>query len=292
MEYIFGLGDGRRVLVYDDGNNLNLNLIGNRIGMRGNIIERDYLSQLSAYCDGRILYIVYFSILGQLIFKSVDFSGVRDNKIVLFDDRENRWNIGNLRLIYGKNEIYVFYQVINPASQKYEVRYIKPDGDRKSNVLFSQDNKFYVEQMYVEGKNTPICEFDFGETQHIVVVLDSNNCVSGDLKEEKRRYEANKCKMEEENKMLKNEIEDYRSQIKICEEKIQKNALFYENELDKMKSENEIKVENIRKTLENQYKQAEEKYVSQYNELSSLVKDIQEEGKRWRELYYKSIKKK
>ena len=72
-------------------------------------------------------------------------------------------------------------------------------------------------------------------------------------------------------KKLREEQEKYRMEIK-------KNTEMLEN--------------NYSKKLDERLHNVEEHYKKQYEELSEMTREIQEEGKKWRELYYKSVKKK
>ena len=70
-------------------------------------------------------------------------------------------------------------------------------------------------------------------------------------------------------------------------EEIEKNKKIIDEEKQSLHKAQEV-YDNM---LQSEMSRMEEQYKKQYDELAKLTKEIQEEGKRWRELYYKNVKK-
>ena len=144
-----------------------------------------------------------------------------------------------------------------------EIRYIFPEDNKKIKVLLA-DKSNVEKYVFFEGKEGLFLCCDLKEnkdSRYFFLKREGNSDI--DIKEH-----------------IFLEKEDF---------------IALRNDMKKEKENYEIKIQKLEKDYENRLKAdlnyVEQNYKKQYEELEKFTKDIQNEGKKWRELYYKSVKK-
>ncbi|MDE6024194.1 MAG: hypothetical protein K2G45_01940 [Lachnospiraceae bacterium] len=258
MERIFTSQNGRRIVVCDEGNNINIILFINQRDIRWSILRRDYGSELCACMSDDNICLAYLNTANDLIWDVVG----GENRIILLSDIGNVKNIRNIRLEKINDRIILIYQTDNPVSKVQELVYTFPETERKSRLLISGEKSIEDYILYYNGENYILrCKYkDEPVLKTYMLKVDNSGVIIPE--------EYIICKSED--------IDELKKMCKLKEEEFDKAS-------DRLREEFE---ENLKK----QAGDIEKKYRAQYDELAKLTKDIQEEGKKWRQLYYKSIK--
>ena len=276
MEYIHALADGRKAVIYDEGNNIILIFMANTRNMQSAIVTRDYLSSLECTYFRNNIYVVYISNTNEVKFRQIG----SDESLVLISDANEVWNVSDLQLFVINEKIYLSYQIYNKSNDEHEIRYINPRGDRKSRLMMFKKNKIYEysiftanEEMYLKvryeaGKKCEFFKLSIDGNEDII--LSQNYLID---ENERKKYE----------KDINDKLDKIEVEKNIINEQIRKEYEDKHNhEIDKLKMELEEKrVDEIRSLEEN--------YTRQYNELSEMTKQIQEEGKQYRDMYIQTL---
>ncbi len=259
MEYIFSQNN-RKILIYDEGNNIYYNVIlGNKI-VQAKVIARDYHTGLSCFRFEDKIYCAYITVAKELMWENI----TDDSKLVLFADKNEIWNMDNVVMENIYDTLVIFYQVINPSNEKYEIRYLMPLKDKKGRVIVSLSEIIERYKFIRSGEMIFLAYELKGEDERNYYLI---------TREEGQGLD--KCEYGFNEKQLHNELLNELADLKTK----------YENDLKSTKLDYEER-------LKEDISLVEEHYRSQYEELSSFTKDIQNEGKKWRELYYRSTGKK
>lgn len=283
MEFINSLSDGRKAVVYDEGNNITIIFITNVRNMQSAVVARDYLSALDCLYFRNNLYVVYMSNTNEVKWKQVG----REESLTLITGTNEVWDVSNLKLFVINEKIYVSYQIYNEEKNAYEVRYINPNGDRKTRLMLSKNERILKyditeinEEIYLKIKvseEVPYEYFRLSIDGQEDIGLSREYLI--DEEEENRRQEKY------ENKLKSLEVE--KAEIK---KELEKQ---YEDEKEKNDEKLKVKLESLKEELSRQHTEEiralEENYTRQYNELSDMTRQIQEEGKKYRELYVQAL---
>ena len=283
MEYIHSLSDGRKAVIYDEGNNVMLLFITNIRNMQSAVIARDYLSLLDCLYFRNNLYISYISTGNELKWKQAG----RDDGLVLISGTGEAFDVAGISQFVINEKIYVSYQIYNGSINSYEIRYIAPNGDRKSKTIFSQDEKIkgYRMEKINEDVYLIIQLKENGPYDYYRLDIDGQEDISLS-----REYLVDE---KEENKRK----EDFEKKVKLFEDEKNKYKDNMEKEFEsEKKRENEqfkLEIEKLKEELQKQHsdeiKALEENYTRQYNELSDMTRQVQEEGRRYRDLYVQTL---
>ncbi len=283
MEYIHSLSDGRKAVIYDEGNNVMLLFITNIRNMQSAVIARDYLSLLDCLYFRNNLYISYISTGNELKWKQAG----RDDGLVLISGTGEAFDVAGISQFVINEKIYVSYQIYNGSINSYEIRYIAPNGDRKSKTIFSQDEKIkgYRMEKINEDVYLIIQSKENGPYDYYRLDIDGQEDISLS-----REYLVDE---KEENKRK----EDFEKKVKLFEDEKNKYKDNMEKEFEsEKKRENEqfkLEIEKLKEELQKQHsdeiKALEENYTRQYNELSDMTRQVQEEGRRYRDLYVQTL---
>ncbi|MCM1272499.1 MAG: hypothetical protein NC225_11785 [Clostridium sp.] len=258
MEKIFRLQNGRRVVVCDEGNNINIILFSNQRNIQWSVLRRDYGSELCTCMSGDDICLAYLNTANDLIWDVVG----GENRIILLSDIGNVKNIRNIKLEKMNDRALLIYQTDNPASNRQELIYSFPESERKSRLLVSGEQIIEDYILYYNGEHYILrCKYR-NEPALKTFVLKAG--ASGELTAEEQIM----CKAEY--------IDELKGKCKIKQEEFDRVSAGLREEFE----------ENLKKRAEDM----EKRYRAQYDELVKLTKDIQEEGKKWRQLYYKSVK--
>lgn len=248
MEFIHSLSDGRKAVIYDEGNNILIIFITNVRNMQSAVLARDYLSALDCVYFRNNLYIVYISNTNEVKFRQVG----REESFVLISGTNEVWDVSNLKMFIMNEKIYVSYQIYNSGSETYEIRYINPNGDRKTRLMVSEKERIF--------------DYDITNINEDVYL--------------KIRYKENVP------------FEYFRLLID-GQEEMELSKEYLVNEKKKNDDDLKTEIEKLREELSRQHtaeiKALEENYTRQYNELSDMTRQVQEEGKKYRELYVQTL---
>lgn len=258
MENVYLTVGGRRLVVFDEGNNINLVHIAGPRKLQWNTIRRDYASDIySSSYNGRIC-LVYVNTANELVWDVIG----NDNRIVLSINRENAARIKNVRIYSIDGNMVVTYQAKNSENGMDEIIYVLPEGERKGKVL-------------VAGT----------DIEDYFVVEDGEESLLRYKLRDEEGYRTYTIKL---NKLGDINLEQY----VICKARVMREL---ENSCELLRTETAKKIEEANQKKDDimceKLGEMEEKYKQQYNELVSLTREIQEEGRHFRELYYRSIKR-
>lgn len=262
MEYIYAMSGGRKAVIYDEGNNILLAFLNRGRSAQWVIVERDYHSNLAVGQFGGELYISYISVAHELVWKKIGEEG----RLVLFADVNRAFQLSDLNIVGLREVQYIFYRFFNPSAGTEEIRYVNPDGDRKSTVLLSEGRAMYDCRIeYVEGRiylSYKCGDEQNGQQKNFIVTMEENG---------------------------RHRLEEYvlcrQTTLTELEERCRTTDEQYNKEIKEKQKEYE-------KRLKDEIRNVEQRYKKQYDELADLTKQIQKEGRTWRDLYHKSIQKK
>ena len=250
MEFIHSLSDGKKAVIYDDGNNVMLLFITNIRNMQSAVVVRDYLSLLDCLYFRNNIYIAYISTANELKWKQAG----REEGLVLMSGSKEAFDISKISQFVINEKIYVSYLFYNSSRNAYEIRYVNPNGDRKFKVMLSGKERVNDYRITCENDETFL----------------------------KIKYPEN------------DKYEYYRISIDGQEDiSLSKEYLVDEGENEKNREQFRIEIEKLREELKKQHEEEirsmKENYTRQYNELSDMTKQVQEEGRRYRDLYVQTL---
>lgn len=253
MDYVFNTHDGRRIVLYTEGNDINLIICGPGRNAKFNRIENDYHASMKAiYHEGEIYY-AYISYAREIVVETV----MSENRIVVFQDSSDILNIRNLSLQVIEGKIYLFC-ILNLNDKETTLRYYEVYGDKCSRDLIV-NKSFSTYEIDTLCEHNMLCFTDnTGYCKYYRILTKNSGEIS--LDEVVIESKKNVTNMEERYKLQK-------------EEQAERIKRSYE---DKMKEEIGRQQESFRK---------------KYEQLAEATKEIQTEGKKWRELYYENVNK-
>ena len=259
MEYIFETEKGRRVIIYDEGNNIYMNVISGNKNIFWGILARDYHSGLKCSKVGDDIYMVYLTIGKEIVWSMPG----KDNSLILYAERESDKIIDGFNIVEFEKNIFLFYRVRNIKREFTEIRYIMPKLDRLEKILLS-----------LEGDVEEYKIYELANKLHLYCRLVKDDFDKYFIVNKKEKNDIN--------------IEEYvyLSKDKFDGDKVKNKEL----EQECLKKLDEVK-KDYEKELKNKLEEVENNYRNQYNELAKLTKEIQEEGKKWRTLYYEKGRK-
>lgn len=286
MEQVFMSTDGKRVLVMDDRNNINLVFIVNKRNIQWVNYRKDYRFGLcAAACNGRIC-LAYINVANELIW---DVAG-NENRLVLLSDIGNMWNVREMHLTVIDEKCILFYKANNPVSGNCEIIYTFPDGERKGKTLISGSENIESYNVYFDGEKN-VLRYKTADSENFksfVINVDKFDEIN--LLE----YVENKAEvlasLEKQRKLSEIECEKTAEMLKDKHKKdIEKMEGEYRIRAQDMERKYNEQIDEMDKSYREQVNEMDKKYREQYDELAQFAKQLQTEGKRWRELYYKSI---
>ncbi len=260
MEYIYGLSDNRKAIIYNEGNNIVFGILGiNRI-VQWSVVARDYRLGLNSCSFKGSIYIVYVTTSNELVWQKVG----GDGRLVVFSKVGETIDVYNIKTALIKDELYLLYQSKNSVTGAFEIRYILPKLEENSKTLISTDERIEdYEILHLRENLCFRCKI-WGKEKTRIFIMNPEEIDDINIEE----YIL--CKLDSVTKL--------EEQCKLSEEN-------YKSAIKKLDKDWERKLKKTVEILETDYKK-------QYDDLSKMTMDIQEEGKKWRELYYKSVKKK
>ncbi len=325
MEYLFRLPDGRRLALWSERNQI-IRLVSGGGNRSQSVIRGDYLSDLSAAMyDGKI-YFVYQNTAGSIMFHVPE----DEEDTLLFGERLESCRHGGLTLVVWRGRLYLLYTAWNPVREVYalKMRELPMNGEvdeaENSPGTVARDMGSCLEQELLRDlEEAPA--FRVLVDRNALNVLSGEECLRLTLAEdgsecwEKGRWlgeerivlQKRVSELEAECSVLQEQIRDLEDEVGGLQERmrmltIESSALKESNrvkgevavELQKEKDilykrVSELQAANQLLTGQQQATQAHlTSAVNQYNELAELTKQLQQEGKKWRDRYYQETKKK
>lgn len=255
MEYVFSY-ENRKILIYSAGNNIYYNVIfGNKI-TQIKAVSKDYHMGLCCMKYKNDIYCTYITVARELVWQNM----TEDERLILFADVNDLWNMENLKSVEINDMPALMFQAQNPVTKEGEIRCIFPNEDKKIYSLVN-DKK-------------GICGYEIvGDKEKIFVCYTTNET------KDKRIFMVTG---EKNNITLKEYVLSDLDYVALLRDRCIQIEEKFNSEKEKIKKEYDAKTERDMKYIEENYRR-------QYEELEKLTKDIQNEGKRWREMYYKAV---
>lgn len=261
MEYIYGLSDNKKAVIFNEGNNIFLGIMSINKMTQWSVIAKDYRLGLNSCIFQDSIYVVYVTTSNELVWQKVG----GDNRLVIFSKVGESIDIYNIKIIIINEEIYLMYQSKNLVTGAFEIRYILPKAEENGKVVISVEERIEDYDVFRINYEWFIFYKTKGENTPKIFIMNMEEMGGINNMEE---YIL--CKL---------------NSVTELEEKCKTNEHHFNNTIKKMENDFEKRLKKTVEFLENEYKK-------QYDELSEMTKEIQDEGKKWRELYYKSVKKK
>lgn len=263
MEYIYALTGAGKVAIYDDGNNIMAVFFGKLRNVQWSVIEKDYRSDLVSRELGSSIYIAYISVANEIVLKTVG----EKTHLVLLADPNNAMNFRQVKLAAIDDEPVVFYITANAKTGEDELWCIMAQGSKRSRKLMSGKDGIHDYSIKEADGRLYISYCSVEEGIKMKYVIDE--------------AEFNVNKFEEYEIYKKSDIERLAGIYKENNETNER----------KLREQYEKKYEELKKKSKERLAEQERQYKNQYDELVDLTRQVQTEGRKWRDLYYKSIKK-
>lgn len=261
METAYKYIDGRRLFLYDEGNRIVVSLVGTGRNIQWGVVCRDYQSNLTSFQLGEEIFVAYVNLENNLC-----FTRVFDAESITLALEETVGVISDVQMVYiqgEKSELYVAYRNQNPKKDYNCICVINPLGERKNQILIREKDRIEgFDFLLINGESCLV--YRVSSNPYVTIMaIDLNRL--GDISLTKKIL----CKeqtMEELTKRCKETDKDFQKALKDKEKEYEKRLM-----------------ETV-KTIEKRYKE-------QYDELAKLAKGMQEEGIKWRKLYYENVTK-
>ena len=282
MDYLFRLADGRRLALWSEKNQIIRQLSGGG-GNRSHITLRtDFLSDFSAAAiDGKI-YFAYQNTSRRVMLYLPD--GEEDR--ILFGESIESCRHSGMTLTAWKGKLYLFYLAFSPIRERYslKVRKLLDNGQVKAGEdyepgeeqVLAQDLEMAPEFQVVAEKE---CLRIMTGKKGWQLELDESGVESWQEGSWINEAGLSKQKEKEKAEALQQEIRSLRGDRKQYMEEIER----LEEENEKLRLEQEQEVMAYRAKLQSA--------VAQYNELAGITRQLQTEGKKWRDKYFQEAKK-
>ena len=282
MDYLFRLADGRRLALWSEKNQIIRQLSGGG-GNRSHITLRtDFLSDFSAAAiDGKI-YFAYQNTSRRVMLYLPD--GEEDR--ILFGESIESCRHSGMTLTAWKGKLYLFYLAFSPIRERYslKVRKLLDNGQVKAGEdyepgeeqVLAQDLEMAPEFQVVAEKE---CLRIMTGKKGWQLELDESGVQSWQEGSWINEAGLSKQKEKEKAEALQQEIRSLRGDRKQYMEEIER----LEEENEKLRLEQEQEVMAYRAKLQSA--------VAQYNELAGMTRQLQTEGKKWRDKYFQEAKK-
>lgn len=251
MEFALSLSDGRKILLFDDGNDIKMLVAAQTRNIRAIKVAGDYHSSMTVIKHEDEIYAAYLSYARELSVLTI----MNEGRFVLFQDVGDMFDIRQLKLYIMNEKLYLFC-MLDDADGNLSIRAYDVNGNKKGQNIISGAMTGY-KILRAGNYNMLCCTYESGVCEYYAMT------VINDKIQRKKLYiecEENVTKMIE----------------KITEQQ--------DGKIQDIRNEYEI---NLKKELEKQ----QEIFKQRYEKLSSAAREIQEEGKYWRELYYKNVNK-
>lgn len=255
VEYICKQNENLRISLFDYDNNIVAVVMEGTKNTKWNLIASDYRSGMNCiYYEGK-LYVEYISIENEVILRRIG----EDRRVILMKLGDSISEIIGLALGVLNNNLYMLYvkKTKDTECELFSMDIVDKKEIKKITTIYSGCTSVCFEAK----KDEILMFFDNFSQKYMRIFI---------VKDKQLQFESLYICNE-------NVIFELEEKCKIIGEE-------YNKSIKKQSDEIVNRYEKRIKTMEKQYKE-------QYLELEKLAKDIQEEGRKWRDKYYKSIKK-
>lgn len=266
MDYVFRLADGRRLALWSEKNQVIRQLSGGG-GNRSQVsLRTDFLSDLSAVSMEGKFYYVYQNTSRRVVLSLPEGEEER----VLFGESIEHCRHGGLTLISSLGQLYLFYTAWSPIRERYSLNVCRPleyIGDEN----FMVGGEIPATALLKEEESVPAFQV-IGEAGGIRVLAGQRCfCLNQGENGEENWQEGRYC--------VSDKLKWYEEQAEKADE--------LTAQIRQMKELNRQTDETV-----HQLKNRLDTAVTQYNELAEVARQLQIEGKKWRDKYYQETKKK
>lgn len=261
MAFAFDISRNMVLSIYNNQSDIFILMIENGRIVINEVLCSDYHSGLTAARVDDNIYIAYVTMAGELVAEAI--SG--GERIVLYSDCDNSRRPENISIAAVDNEIIVFYK-LGSFDGVTEIRCIAVEKGSSSRLIYSNNTDLQYSLIHEEIGG------DGREKSYYIKIIEEND-------PNIRRF-----------KLIRRDdgIIDWDEFLMVRKETIaelEKKCLINAEECNrKLKAQQRDNDERIKKEL----KEQEKRFKKQYDQLSEMAKNIQDEGRRWRDLYYRS----
>ena len=247
MENLHRLPDGSRLLIWEEWNQARGLILPVRRGTGPFVYRQDVLGDLTSELYQGSIYYAYHSLDHRILLGT---AGEREVTAVLSDPSDQR-RYSRLRLLSWQDELWLFFCAFDPSSGKWELRVMRPLAGRETAAVW-------------EGFPKPP-ELSYRRGERLMILWGEKVC-----------FFAGYGKTEKGEILTEREGAAAREAILSLREN-------REQELERVRGEAAERLAAVQEWYGSQLKKAK----AQYDELAAYASSLQEEGKRWRERYYK-----
>ena len=290
MDYVFRLTDGRRLVLWSEKNQVIRQLSGGG-GNRSQIsLRTDFLSDLSAVVMEGKFYYVY-----QNTSRRVVLALPEEEERVLFGESIEHCRHGGLTLVENGGQLYLFYTAWSPIRERYSLNVCKP-LEWFAGEEVTVGGEIPATALLRDEETVPA--FQWIRDADGIRIMTGKRCfclyrgVNGEdgwregLWCDRDRLEWYEEQAEKAD-LLGGRVNTYTQEIQRMSEEWERKRLDYEDEIGRMKTINDDLDGKVREA-----KTRLEGAVTQYNELAEVARQLQIEGKKWRDKYYQETKRK
>lgn len=261
MEAVYRWKGDKRILLYEEGNQILAQVVGTGRTVQWGSLCRDYHSCGASLLWENEIYVAYVNTENVLMWDKLFAEG----RLVLVKD--GLWgSISDVTIapVVGERTLlYVWYCMQGAENGRYDLCVIDPLGERKVQRLVQGVGRIEHYEILQHGEVSYLLYKLERETKPRIFAVDVSRL--GDIS----LSEYILCK-----EQTMQELE------KRCKE----NDKNFHEAVEQTQADYEKRLKTTVKSMEQRYKQ-------QYDELAKLTQGMQEEGRKWRELYYKSVTK-
>lgn len=298
MEYLFRLPDGRRLALWSERNQI-VRMVSGGGNRSQNVIRSDFLSDLvAAMYDGKI-YFVYQNTASMVMLHLPD----DEEDILLFGERLESCRHGGLTLFPWQGKLYLFYTAWNSVREKYALKLRELPLNRvaggASDGIADRAESGPGSVAADNGARPEVELLRELETEPVFQVLAEENALyvlfwEGSLKlmraeNGEEHWERGKWISQEQIRELESGISELQQEKGNCRDRItelQQERDILQNRIIELRSANRL-LDGQRQSAESRLASA----IDQYNKLAELTRQLQQEGKKWRDRYYQETRK-
>lgn len=261
MEAVYRRKGDKRILLYEEGNQILAQVIGAGRAIQWGSLCRDYHSCGVSRLWEEEIYVAYVNTENVLMWDKLFAEG----RLMLVKG-ETWGSLSDVKiapLAGDRTQLYVWYRMAEAENGTDSLYAINPLGERKVQRLVHGTGRIERYEILQHGEVSYLLYKLATEAKPRIYAVDVSRL--GDIS----LSEYILCK-----EQTMQELE------KRCKE----NDKSYNEAIRKMQEDYESRLKSTVKNMEQRYKQ-------QYDELTKLTQGMQEEGRKWRELYYKSVTK-
>ncbi len=255
MEKIHRLPDGSRLVVWEEWNQAKGLVLPVRRGTGPYVYRQDVLRDLTSVLYQGNVYYAYHSLDHRICLGT---AGEREVTAVLSDPSDLR-RYSRLELLSWQDELWLFFCAWDPAVKKWDLKVMRPLASRETVSLW-------------EGF-PELPDLDYAAGERLMILWQGNVC----LWDGRGRPEKGEI-------LMAGAGESAREAILSLKGELEEERKIREGERDRLKAETAERLSAVQEWYGDQMEKAK----AQYEELAAYASALQDEGKKWREKYYKA----